>query len=472
MADRSAAALAEAVLEDDTARSAAMLAEPLALDPPLAVWAVLAAATHDAFRPRSLGELAAWLAGSAVAVLRWDPKRDGPYDASADPHAETFADLTARRLEIADAAALLAASDGQPAAELAYLAGLLFRPDQWLAVAASGGKGRRAAAPLEPPEAVRFGPAVQDHVTRAARVLAGQEPDVPPELDVEAVRRRADLGRQAWLALAAGLADRLPALLARLARLDDLQRRFHETLQAEKLSAMAEFAAGAGHEINNPLAIIGGRAQLLLQEEADPERRRELAVINAQVRRAHEMIADMRLFARPPQPEPETFDLAELADSLAAELAPSYAQRAIAVERTGQPGPLEIDADPAQLQVALRALCKNALEAIGHRGRIEIRLGRTAAGVEIVVSDDGPGIPPEVRRHLFDPFYSARQAGRGLGLGLSKCWRIATNHGGSIDVQSEPGQGTTFTITLPQHLPSPACGRGAGGEGGGPTNSL
>ena len=69
----------------------------------------------------------------------------------------------------------------------------------------------------------------------------------------------------------------------------------------------------------------------------------------------------------------------------------------------------------------------------------------------IRVTDDGPGITPEERRHIFDPFYSARQAGRGLGLGLSKCWRIVTNHGGRIEVESRPGQGTTFVITLPGH---------------------
>ena len=94
-------------------------------------------------------------------------------------------------------------------------------------------------------------------------------------------------------------------------------------------------------------------------------------------------------------------------------------------------------------------MCKNSLEAIGHGGRVEIRLGINGDHVEIQLLDDGPGILPEQKRHLFDPFYSARQAGRGLGLGLSKCWRIVTNHGGRIDVSSEPDQGAVFTITLP-----------------------
>ena len=109
--------------------------------------------------------------------------------------------------------------------------------------------------------------------------------------------------------------------------------------------------------------------------------------------------------------------------------------------RGGDGGPLGVMADPTQLAVALRALCQNALEALGGQGHIRIELGRRAGDVEIRVRDDGPGIPPGQRRHIFDPFYSARQAGRGLGLGLSKCWRIITNHGGRIAVEDQPGGG-------------------------------
>jgi signal transduction histidine kinase len=114
--------------------------------------------------------------------------------------------------------------------------------------------------------------------------------------------------------------------------------------------------------------------------------------------------------------------------------------------------------------VVLRAMCTNSLEAMGHGGRIEIsarhdqdiassRRGEEVAFpkgvIEIVVSDNGPGFAPEDRKHLFDPFYSGREAGRGLGFGLSKCWRIIRNHGGAIDVESTPGQGATFRIKLP-----------------------
>ncbi len=268
--------------------------------------------------------------------------------------------------------------------------------------------------------------------------------------DLEVCRRAAEGGRSRWLREGSRLAGQLPRLMAKLGRLARLEGGYQELLESEKLAAMAEFAAGAGHEINNPLAIIAGRAQLLMAEEADPERRRELAVVNAQVKRAHEMIADMRLFARPPKLEVERLDLARVVDTVVQDVAAQGVERAIEVRRTGEAGPLEMEGDATQLEVALRALCKNSLELIAHDGRVEVELGGDADTVWIRVIDDGPGVLPEHRQHVFDPFYSARQAGRGLGLGLSKCWRIVTNHGGRIDVESEPGSGATFVVALPR----------------------
>jgi signal transduction histidine kinase len=225
---------------------------------------------------------------------------------------------------------------------------------------------------------------------------------------------------------------------------------FDQAVETAKLEAMAELAAGAGHEINNPLTVISGRAQLLLRDETDPERQRVLAIIVAQTVRIHEMIADMMLFARPPRPELAQVELAKLVDDLVAKLRPRAAQQETAICRTGDSGPILIIADPVQLAVALRAVCQNALEALQSGGRIEIKVERPAeTEVRIRISDDGPGIKPEERPHVFDPFYSARQAGRGLGLGLCKAWRIVTNHAGRIEVESQPGEGATFTVVLP-----------------------
>jgi len=166
----------------------------------------------------------------------------------------------------------------------------------------------------------------------------------------------------------------------------------------------------------------------------------------------------MMLFARPPALQRKTVDLTALVDRIIAELREEADAQGTELSRITADEPVVILADEGYLAVALKALCTNSLEAVRRGGRIEVFVQPEEAGpagetgdqwIEILVSDTGPGISPEVRRHLFDPYFSGREAGRGLGLGLSKCWRIVTEHGGRIDVSSQPGRGTTFTILLP-----------------------
>jgi signal transduction histidine kinase len=238
-----------------------------------------------------------------------------------------------------------------------------------------------------------------------------------------------------------------------MTRLQCLEEEFAATLEEAKLKALYTLAAGAGHEINNPLGSIAGRAQLLLRDENDAERRRTLAKINSQAFRAHEMISDMMLFAKPPQPVREPVDLVPLAQQVLDSLRELAGQRNTALACESPPQPIMLYADPAQISVALRAMCLNSIEALGGGGRVEIQLSLVGEGssrhAEITVHDDGPGISPQQREHIFDPFYSGREAGRGLGFGLSKSWRIVQNHGGRIEVQSAPGHGSTFRICLP-----------------------
>ncbi len=446
-ADASAAALVGRLLADDASAADESLAVVLSSDPPLLLWTVCTAARKDNLRPRCVDDVARWLTENVLEVLQWE---DGRPEALRAPENEAHADRVAAALEVAELAARLVGG-GRPAAELPFLLGLLHNAGDWLGTTGDQPAGD-VPTPLprwltEPDDT-----ASADAVKLAARILSGEASvEDSAEVDLEACRRRAAAGRRRWLASAGGIGNWVPSLTAKLARLAALETKFQKTLEAEKLEAMAEFAAGAGHEINNPLTVITGRAQLFLREETDPERRRALALISAQAMRVYEMIADMRLFARPPQPELETIDLVELVDQLLEDLSPGAARQEITLCRIGEDGPVELEADPTQLTVALRAICRNAIEAIGRGGHIEIGVQPGDREVDIRVSDDGPGIPAEERCHLFDPFYSARQAGRGLGLGLSKCWRIVTNHGGRIDADSQPGHGATFTITLPRH---------------------
>jgi signal transduction histidine kinase len=238
----------------------------------------------------------------------------------------------------------------------------------------------------------------------------------------------------------------LDALRLRHAVLD-WEKRFATALDDAKLAALAEFAAGAGHEMNNPLAVISGRAQLLLRGEQDETRRADLALIKAQATRVHEMIADLMLFARPPQPVQRPTDLGELLRSMAERLRETEVAENARIVLNLPDAPVVAEVDPAHLAVAVRALVENGLRSAGDGGRVTVVLDSTPHPT-ITVRDNGPGITPAERPLIFDPYYSGRQAGRGLGMGLPKAWRIIQLHGGSLTVGESAEGGASFIITL------------------------
>ena len=447
MADVSAESLAEFLLLGGQPERVEDLARILVADPPLLLWTVCTIAGHGDPRPQSVADCARWLREHALEVLYW-PDGRRPWPSPIDP--DQCGQMIAAAVLLGELAGQLAEESVDCDPAQATLLGLLHDAPRWGATV--GQTPEDEGSPLPDWLSTSSNTATATVLARATEIVAGRQPPPnSPQIDLDACHDRSGQCRLRWLAPAGRLAEMLPAVAAKLSRLAVLENDFRHTVETEKLEAMAEFAAGAGHEINNPLTIIAGRSQLFLREETDPERRRALALINAQAMRVYEMIADMRLFARPPEPELEVIDMAELINRLVEELSPQYAGRAIDIKRTGTSGPVKLEVDPTQLTVALRAMCQNSAEAIGREGNVEIDLQQEAGEVRISIRDDGPGVTPEERRHLFDPYYSARQAGRGLGLGLSKCWSIvATNHGGRIDVQSQPGHGTTFLITLPR----------------------
>lgn len=215
----------------------------------------------------------------------------------------------------------------------------------------------------------------------------------------------------------------------------------------EKLAAMAELAAGAGHEVNNPLGSIVGRASLLLKGENDPERRRTLAAIVSQAYRGRDMIGDLMLFARPPAPLPESVDVESAIDEVCSEFSDDLRDRQLAVEGLrGQD--LAVWADATQFRIVLCELIRNSLHFAPRDSTIDISTSLYEGDVLISVSDCGPSLSEVERRHLFDPFFSGRQAGRGLGFGLTKCWRIAKLHGGSIAFDDAAGV-NRFQVSWP-----------------------
>lgn len=240
-------------------------------------------------------------------------------------------------------------------------------------------------------------------------------------------------------------------------------------MSSPDLDALAEFAAGAGHEINNPLAIIGGHAQLLLGEIHDPQQRQSLAIIAAQVRRAYEMIADIRLFARPPQPEWARVELVGFLRNWLEQKTLELREKPIVLEFVTHERELELTTDATQLIVVLSVLLKNAVESLDGSTRTDNAFGRITFSfgqsgdksdqqspdlgensgkgqVILSITDNGPGIPPEIRPLIFSPYFSGRSAGRGLGFGLSKAWRIAQQLGGMLRLDEEYTNGTRMEI--------------------------
>ena len=229
---------------------------------------------------------------------------------------------------------------------------------------------------------------------------------------------------------------------------ETMERLFREELEQQKMDALAEFAAGAGHEINNPLAIISGRAQLLLREITNPEHQKHLASILAQVRRAYEMIADIRLFARPPKPEPAEVSVSAILWNVATRFPDATSEKGITWDLHNVTDDICVIADSAFLETIFSVVCKNATEAVGQQGLIKLACEYCLAGVRVTIEDNGPGIPPEHLPLLFSPYFSGRQAGRGLGFGLCKAWRLLGLMGGSIKAENRMPNGARFVVTL------------------------
>lgn len=250
----------------------------------------------------------------------------------------------------------------------------------------------------------------------------------------------------------------------------------------EKLDALAEFAAGAGHELNNPLMVISGRAQLLKPRCRDAESRKALDEIVAQARRAHLILRDLMAITRPPELRARWCRPDEILESVARDVGRRAAARGVSVQTTGvRPGP-RFWSDPDALRHFAEILVANAVEACGEGASVKLG-SETAAGVLVwTIADGGSGIGADEMGRLIDPFYCGRQAGRGLGLGLPRAARLLGALGGDWEWNSQAGIGTTIRARIPR-LPgagavgaraiptSAGVGTASGEEGGAPEGS-
>jgi signal transduction histidine kinase len=236
-----------------------------------------------------------------------------------------------------------------------------------------------------------------------------------------------------------------------------------EVQLAEKLAVVGQLAAGIAHQIGTPLNVISGSAEYLMMEWG-PERPRpqELEIIVAQTDRITKLIQQLLNFARPARLELQPVKLSDLLREVLGLTEHQIAKERIAVRTDFQPDLPAITADAHQLEQAFLNIVINAWHAMPGGGTLTLRT-RVAAtgdrprwpgrpvptGVEVVISDTGIGIPAEHLSRIFDPFFSTKGVGKGTGLGLAISRRIVEDHRGSIEVASEVGHGTTFTIRLP-----------------------
>lgn len=229
-----------------------------------------------------------------------------------------------------------------------------------------------------------------------------------------------------------------------------LRRRLQ---QAEKLSAVGKLVAGVAHELNNPLTVIRGYAQLLLGREETGGADRELAAISEHAERAAHIVQELLTFAREHPPARETVDLNAVLQSVLDMRRRQMVTSGIRIICDLAPDLPRLQGDPYQLQQVFLNILLNAEEALaqsGHGGEIAVRTAALPEGTVLAtISDNGPGIPAAIADRIFDPFFTSKSDQQNAGLGLSICYGIISAHGGRIWADSVEGQGATFAVSLP-----------------------
>ncbi|MET0400123.1 MAG: ATP-binding protein [Longimicrobiaceae bacterium] len=240
---------------------------------------------------------------------------------------------------------------------------------------------------------------------------------------------------------------------------------------SQKLGEVGRLTGGVAHDFNNVLTAIKGLAQLAMMDvPAGEPLRDELREIDRAADRAAGLTRQLLAFSRREARQPREVDLHALVAGMAAmlrRLIPEDVELALAPDAA----PALAWADPGEVEQVLLNLAVNARDAMPHGGRLVVATARGEDGrVALRVRDAGAGIPPELRARIFEPFFTTKDAGHGTGLGLATVAAIARRSGGSVEVESEPGRGTVFSVLLPG-VDAPAPAPAGGGEEAPPRGS-
>lgn len=236
----------------------------------------------------------------------------------------------------------------------------------------------------------------------------------------------------------------------------DEKQRQEAYYRTEKMAALGQLAAGVAHELNTPLGSILGYARLLIKdEELTPQQKERIEIIAEQAKRGSAIIRGLLNFARQSNPAIKNIsdvDVNGIIHRVIKLLKTETEKRVIAVQvDPGDVPPVRIDI--RQIEQVVFNIVLNAVQAIKANGEIRIKTFYENNAVNIMVKDDGPGIPEDIKPRIFDPFFTTKPVGMGTGLGLSICSGVISEYGGSIHVESAEGEGAAFTITLPLHGP-------------------
>ncbi len=262
-------------------------------------------------------------------------------------------------------------------------------------------------------------------------------------------RRREQQFAERFVRLITAPSEKIPPLES-----GDIPEESDQAIPVEvSMDALAEIAAGAAHELNNPLAIISGRAQLLAETEKNQEKKQILDQIHDNANKASEIIEDLISFAEPPRPRPAETSIAQIIDE-----AIQLAGRKTNIEElntqiTLADGIENVFVDSAQVVSAIANIISNAIESYGEQpGPIKITADAdtTADMVRLSIADSGCGMDTAILQKAIQPFFSARPAGRKRGMGLAYAARLIQLNNGSLNIESEPGTGTTVNVHLPR----------------------
>lgn len=232
-------------------------------------------------------------------------------------------------------------------------------------------------------------------------------------------------------------------------------------IRSARLAAVGEMAAGVAHELNNPLTTVTGFVELVLNDlPPDSQQRSDLQLVLEEAHRARGVVRRLLDFSRPVEDQRVRTDLSELATQVIPLVSHLARTSGVTITTELSEGLPWIQLDPNQIKQVLLNLIHNGLQSMPKGGNLTIATfmetrevsGKFSDCLAFQVSDTGDGIPPENLERIFEPFFSTRPSGKGTGLGLSVSYGIITGHGGWIEVESTPAQGSCFTVYLPINM--------------------